>query len=158
MNEEAKKVIESCKGRTLGKAVAAVNEWVNRSIGYIPPPPEWNFNRWKSPERTLAEGKANCLDAAVLKMAILFECGADPDLLSIGMTHSHAVLVFKYPHKSWCLGKPVVKDWIADINPPYFYRRETNPRYDTWKREPFTFDEVQSFVAFDEETYFKEKV
>lgn len=151
---EARKVIESCKGRTLAKAVASVNEWVNRSIGYIPPPPEWNFNRWKSPQRTLDEGVANCLDSAVLKMWMLIEAGYPAHDLRIGMLQKHAVLVFYYPHKRFCFSTPKEKEWVADINAPYFFRRESTSAFDNWRSDPVEWHEVQGFIAFDEETYF----
>lgn len=155
--EEAMKVIESVKGKTLAKAVAAVNEWVNRSIGYIQPPPEWNFNRWKSPLRTLQEGRANCLDAAVLKMWMVLKAGFHPSDLKIGIISEHAVLVFKYPHRKFCFSKPVITEWIADINAPFYFRRSTNKAFAEWKSPPVNWKEVQDFIAFDEETYFKDE-
>lgn len=152
MNEYTS-TIEAARGRTLAKGVAIVSEFVNRLVKYVPPDAEWNFNRWSAPERTLVKG-GNCLDLAVLKMDMLIRAGFSKDDIFIARTNDHAVLLFMYPARRWCFSKPVKSEWIADINPPYFYKLKKS-KLVLKDESPFNWNEVQNYIKFDKQTYFK---
>lgn len=138
----------SLRGRSVAQKAASINEWVNRTIQWIPPDKEWNFNRWKSPQLTMEHGKGNCLDMAVLKLWLMLQCDVSEDIMGIGKLPGHAVMVFKYPHRKYCFSKPVIKDWILDNNPPFYYRKETANL--TFNEPPIPWSEVVEFIKFDE--------
>jgi len=64
--------------------LARVNQWVNREIAYIGD--DRNYRQrdyWATAEQTIARGKGDCEDFAILKMQMLRAAGIDPDRMKL---------------------------------------------------------------------------
>ena len=61
-----------------------VNQWVNREIAYVAD--DRNYNQrdfWATAEQTIARGRGDCEDFAILKMQMLRAAGVNPDRMKL---------------------------------------------------------------------------
>lgn len=64
--------------------LARVNQWVNREIAYVND--DRNYRKrdfWATAEQTIARGKGDCEDFAILKMQMLRAAGVDADRMKL---------------------------------------------------------------------------
>ncbi|HET6525353.1 transglutaminase-like cysteine peptidase [Sphingopyxis sp.] len=64
--------------------LARVNQWVNREIAYVGD--DRNYRQrdfWATAEQTIARGKGDCEDFAILKMQMLRAAGIDPERMKL---------------------------------------------------------------------------
>jgi len=64
--------------------LSRVNQWVNREIAYVAD--DRNYNQrdfWATAEQTIARGRGDCEDFAILKMQMLRAAGVNPDRMKL---------------------------------------------------------------------------
>ena len=82
-----------------------VDAWVRERVTYERDKPVWNIPEdWKTPDRTLADGKGDCEDFALLAAHRLKELGEDPARMFLCLCHTkggeglnHAFLAVETP-------------------------------------------------------------
>lgn len=71
-------------GLSEAELLARVNQWVNRAIAYVGD--DRNYRQrdfWATAEQTIARGKGDCEDFAILKMQMLRAAGVDPERMKL---------------------------------------------------------------------------
>jgi predicted transglutaminase-like cysteine proteinase len=105
----------------------AVNRWVNRNISYAEDRVLWSRrDYWATASETIALGKGDCEDLAILKYQILVALGVDPNNLYLTLARDlvrnadHAVLVVRQGGTYYLLDN--ASDAILPANVAYDYR------------------------------------
>src|SRR3546814_11823018 len=71
--------------------LARVNRWVNRAIAYVGD--DRNYRQrdyWATAEQTIARGKGDFEDFAILKMPMLRAAGVEPERMKLGLPRALA--------------------------------------------------------------------
>lgn len=105
----------------------AVNRWVNRNIGYAEDRVLWSRrDYWATARETIAVGKGDCEDLAILKYQILVALGVDRRDLFLTLARDlarnadHAVLIVRQGGSYYLLDNAI--DAILPANVAYDYR------------------------------------
>jgi predicted transglutaminase-like cysteine proteinase len=76
--------IEAAKGKPVTQQLVAINSAVNRAIAYTKDQDVWGKrDYWAKPQETIAKGKGDCEDYAILKMAALKEAGVPASSMTL---------------------------------------------------------------------------
>lgn len=69
--------------KDLRRALEAVNAAANRTIAYSPDPP--GTDAWAAASETVAAGRGDCEDYAILKMSMLRQAGVPPEAMALAV-------------------------------------------------------------------------
>ena len=124
--DQARSLVGGSVGDNLSR-LQAVNRWVNRNIDYAEDRAIWSRrDYWATAEETIAIGKGDCEDLAILKYQILVALGVDRRDLYLTLARDlarnadHAVLIVRHGGSYYLLDNAT--DAILPANVAYDYR------------------------------------